>query len=147
VKLWSVEQMAYMETLFGHQDEALAIDALMRERCVTVGGRDRTVRMWKIAQESQLVFRAGSAKGEWAEGSVDVVRMLDEEHFISGSDAGSLSLWSLERKKPIFTIPQAHGLEEAAEGGNPRWITSICTVPYTDVFFSGKLLTTPWTMQ
>lgn len=94
VKLWSVEQLAYMETLFGHQDEVTSIDALMRERCVTVGSRDRTVRVWKIAQESQLVFRGGAStsakdgRRSWLEGSMDVVTMLDESHFVSGSDAG-----------------------------------------------------------
>lgn len=33
-----------------------ALDALGRECCVTAGGRDGTVRVWKIPEESQLVF-------------------------------------------------------------------------------------------
>lgn len=41
---------------FGHQDAVAALDALSRERCVTAGGRDGTVRVWKIPEESQLVF-------------------------------------------------------------------------------------------
>lgn len=41
---------------FGHQDAITALDSLSRERCVTAGGRDRSVRVWKIAEESQLVF-------------------------------------------------------------------------------------------
>ncbi|RKP12811.1 RNA, U3 small nucleolar interacting protein 2, isoform CRA_b [Piptocephalis cylindrospora] len=144
IKLWSVEQLAYMETLFGHQDEVTSIDALMRERCVTVGSRDRTVRMWKIAQESQLVFRGGSSSQSkeggrsWPEGSMDVVTMLDEGHFVSGSDAGTLSLWSMERKKPIFTLPLAHGVEGDEGKENPRWITSLRSIPYTDTFASGS---------
>lgn len=41
---------------FGHQDAITGLDCLSRERCVTAGGRDGSVRVWKIAEESQLVF-------------------------------------------------------------------------------------------
>ena len=43
---------------FGHEDEITGIDSLVRDRAVTSGGRDRSVRLWKIPEESQLVFRA-----------------------------------------------------------------------------------------
>ena len=45
---------------FGHQDKITAIDALSRERAVTSGGRDSSLRVWKIIEESQLVFNAHS---------------------------------------------------------------------------------------
>ncbi|KAF8060910.1 WD40-repeat-containing domain protein [Lyophyllum atratum] len=51
--------MGYVETLFGHQDHVLSLDSLRGEVCVSVGGRDKTVRYWKIVEESQLVFRGG----------------------------------------------------------------------------------------
>jgi hypothetical protein len=41
---------------FGHQEPIQAIDALMRERCVTAGGRDGSLRLWKIVEESHLMF-------------------------------------------------------------------------------------------
>ena len=41
---------------FGHQDSVSSIDCLSRERPVTAGMSDRTVRMWKVVEESQLVF-------------------------------------------------------------------------------------------
>lgn len=86
IKVWNVDENAYVETLwvtnqkkknlakhlhlasafdffitvtrrsFGHQDAITGLDSLSRERCVTAGGRDRSVRVWKIAEESQLVF-------------------------------------------------------------------------------------------
>lgn len=34
------------------------IDSLSRDRAVTCGGRDRTLRVWKVVEESQLVFNA-----------------------------------------------------------------------------------------
>ena len=45
---------------FGHQDKITAIDSLSRERAVTSGGRDASIRIWKIIEESQLVFNAHS---------------------------------------------------------------------------------------
>ena len=51
-----MDEMAYVETLFGHQDRITGVDAGIRERAVTSGGRDGTVRLWKIIEESQLVF-------------------------------------------------------------------------------------------
>lgn len=51
--------MGYVETLFGHQDHVLGLDALRGETCITVGGRDKTARYWKIVDETQLVFRGG----------------------------------------------------------------------------------------
>lgn len=85
-----------METLFGHQDQIADIDTLGRERCVTVGGRDRTARMWKIPEESQLVYRGGipskekdeNGKPFFAEGSLDCIAQVDETLFITGGDSG-----------------------------------------------------------
>ena len=41
---------------FGHQDAVTNIDCLSRERPVSAGANDRTVRVWKVVDESQLVF-------------------------------------------------------------------------------------------
>lgn len=127
VKIWSLDELAYVETLFGHQSPITSIDALSRERAITSGGRDSTVRIWKIAEESQLIFNGPV-------GSLDEVKLLDEEHFISGSDNGSLCLWSLMKKKPLCVIAEAHGSENAV----PRWITSLATLLNSDVFASGS---------
>ena len=165
IKLWSLNELAYVETLFGHQDEVVDIAALAQEKCVSVGARDRTARLWKVVEETQLVFRGGgggSGKADrggpsYAEGSIDRVALIDEETFVTGSDNGSLCLWVAHKKKPLFTIPLAHGLDpplppeeisaESNAGENltvvpppqqPRWITALATIPYADVVFSGS---------
>lgn len=166
IKSWSLDELAYIETLFGHQDEVVGITALAGERCVTVGARDRTARLWKIIDETQLVFRGGgegskkrkgTGDGEhFAEGSIDCVTMIDEEHFITGSDNGSISFWTINKKKPIFTVRMAHGKPDplsptqyTAESDistsvfpppppQPRPITALAAVPYSDTFFSGS---------
>lgn len=61
VKVFDLSTLSYIETLFGHQDQILSIDALRGELAVTAGGRDKTVRFWKVMEESQLVFRGGGA--------------------------------------------------------------------------------------
>ncbi|KAL0840976.1 hypothetical protein ABMA28_014762 [Loxostege sticticalis] len=127
VKIWSLDEMAYVETLFGHQTPIMSIDALSRERAITAGGRDTTVRIWKIVEESQLIFNGPV-------GSLDEVKLLDEEHFVSGSDNGSLCIWSVLKKKPLCTVTEAHG----AENDVPRWITSLATLLNSDVFASGS---------
>ncbi|KAI9818130.1 MAG: pre-rRNA processing protein [Pycnora praestabilis] len=163
IKLWSLDELAYIETLFGHQDEVVDIAALAQENCVSVGARDRTARLWKVVEETQLVFRGGggekkskskSTGDRYFEGSIDRVAMIDEELFVTGSDNGSLSLWALHKKKPVFTLPLAHGLdpplkpnEASAEQDpdprppcppQPRWITALATVPYSDLIISGS---------
>ncbi|KAG6819865.1 hypothetical protein H0H93_007850 [Arthromyces matolae] len=183
--------MGYVETLFGHQDHVLSLDSLRGETCVSVGARDKTIRFWKIVDETQLVFRGGGRsrirevldgglRGDdegddidedmdgsrtkqttknFIEGSLECVAMIDETTFISGGDSGyvnvlftkcpadleirSLCLWSTLKKKPIFIEPLAHGLNEVlseTEGliRTPRWITSVASLPYSDLFASGS---------
>lgn len=101
--------MGYVETLFGHQDHIVSIDSLRSETCVSAGARDKTVRFWKIVDETQLVFRGGSRSrvsdvlegnlraeddelpgttNKFVEGSLECVAMLDESTFVSGGDSG-----------------------------------------------------------
>ena len=174
IKTWSLDELAYVETLFGHQDEVVDVAALAREQCISVGARDRTARLWKVVDETQLVFRGGGGGAQerkkaqvlessseertssalYAEGSIDRVALVDEETFVTGSDNGALSLWNLHKKKPIFVVRAAHGLDPlmepkesfAEENPNqdvsgqpqPRWITALSTIPYSDLVLSGS---------
>ncbi|KAL7948947.1 WD40-repeat-containing domain protein [Trichoderma barbatum] len=164
VKVWSLDELAYIETLFGHQDEVLDIDALAQDRCVSVGARDRTARLWKVAEETQLVFRGGAVdkkpqpginpRSLLHEGSMDRIAMIDDELFVTGSDNGSIALWSVSKKKPVYIQPLAHGLDpplkpeaasaevkpdrKAVPAPPPRWITALKTIPYSDVILSGS---------
>ena len=180
VKVWSLDELAYVETLFGHQDEVVDVAAYPGiERCLSVGARDRTARVWKVVEETQLVFRGGGGGGggtskskphrkdglsgaegtesvkSYAEGSIDRVTLIENDLFVTGSDNGSLCLWSLQKKKPIFTYPLAHGLEEPMKPEEasaemqlgpdfklperqPRWITALASVPLADLVVSGS---------
>ncbi|XP_049440555.1 U3 small nucleolar RNA-interacting protein 2 isoform X1 [Epinephelus fuscoguttatus] len=130
VKVWNVDENAYVETLFGHQDAITGLDSLSRERCVTAGGRDRSVRVWKIAEESQLVFHGH-------EGSIDCIQLINEEHMITGADDGSVSLWSVNKKKPLSTVKQAHGCHGDAGLEQPHWVASVAALQNSDTVASG----------
>lgn len=95
-KVWTLDEMAFLETLFGHQDCVMAIDALFREKAVTAGGSDSTIRIWKVAEESQLIFNGT--------GNLDCVKLINEEHFISGGDAGYVYFCFIYREKNILLI-------------------------------------------
>jgi ribosomal RNA-processing protein 9 len=160
IKTWSLSSAghAYVETLFGHQDTISSLGAMAIDQCISVGARDRTARLWKVLDEAQLIFRGGSSKNSYQENNIDCVAPLPPDHFVTGSDSGAISLWSVHKKKPLFTIPLAHGLDPlppldelssevdpniAASNTRhmrrtPRWITALATVPGTDIVLSGS---------
>ncbi|KAI3647432.1 hypothetical protein MP228_007653 [Amoeboaphelidium protococcarum] len=188
VKVFNVTEKTYVETLFGHQDQVMDLDSIgSRERCISVGSRDKTVRLWKIVEESQLIFRASSHRitktlsedlvslncdevnklAVDETGSVDVLACLDEEYWVTGSDSGSLCLWNTQKKKPVFTLPHAHGRTIAVQNADgvssevqlnrdnalevseqlkqyayciskPNWISAVACARYSDLIISGS---------
>lgn len=68
--------------------------------------------------------------------SIDCVKLLNENNLISGGDGGNVCLWSGIKKKPIFTLPAAHGVDSVSETAN--WIISIASYLYTDMFATGS---------
>jgi ribosomal RNA-processing protein 9 len=92
----------------------------------------------------------------YAEGSIDCVANLDASLFVTASDNGALSLWSVQRKKPLFVQPLTHGRDpalrpeemsanhDAATSVKPgprlaRYVTAVATVPFADL-----ILTASW---
>lgn len=118
VRIFDLDAMTFVESLFGHQEAVLDLSALAADFAITAGGRDRTLRYWKVLDSSQLVFRAGvttqitkaleeedfeedteqQQQGKsrrpdrrHMEGSVDCVAMIDDHHFVSGGDSGCVT--------------------------------------------------------
>jgi ribosomal RNA-processing protein 9 len=61
----------------------------------------------------------------------------------ANADPRSISLWDTGKKKPIFTLPLAHGIDELTldqETKGARWITSLGHLRGTDLFASGELV-------
>lgn len=129
VKIWAAEQAAYFDTVFGHQDQVSGIAALQTaDKCITAGARDRTLRLWKIAEDSQLVFRQSESQGGSIDSVCTVSTSSDNHYFCSGSSSGSLSLWYSGKKKPIDTSASGHVSN----------VQSLYSPEVSDVVFSGS---------
>lgn len=98
----------------------------------------------QIPEESQLLFRAP------ATASLECCCFIDDKEFLTGSDDGSVELWSIMRKKPTHIIRNAHpvfrnnlnSLENNVEGKMlyEEQFTTSCKVflyvEFTSVLFS-----------
>jgi ribosomal RNA-processing protein 9 len=117
-----------LETLFGHQDGVTAVDCWTKEKPVSAS-MDRTWRLWKVVEESHLVFRGDK-------GSLDAIQLMTEDSFVTGGQDGALSLWKETQKKPVRTAHRAHG---GAEGpaGVANWISSLASVKMSNLVASG----------
>ncbi|KAG8875143.1 pre-rRNA processing protein [Tulasnella sp. 331] len=117
IKLYDLSPsiLGYVETLFGHQDHILSVDALRAEVAVSAGARDKTVRFWKVVEESQLVFRGGgrSKLREVLEGGIgldDAIHGDDEE---DGAEAsGARKSTAAAAKVPVKKLDFAEGSME-----------------------------------
>jgi len=129
LKVWNLNEMAFVENFFGHQDTITSIDTMTKERVTTSGGRDGSIRIWKIQEDSQLLFNGHG-------GSIDCVRLVNEDHFVSCGDDGTLSLWGCMKKKPLCIVTAAHGV--SAINNEPNWISAVATLQNTDLVASGS---------
>jgi ribosomal RNA-processing protein 9 len=110
---------------------------LAQERAVT-GGHDHTCRVWKVPEESQLIFRAHSP-------AIDAVRYVTGTQWLSGGADGSLALWSQMKKRPMSVVRGAHcrssseGAGAADAAGAPAgieaasWVQSVAVCRGTDL--------------
>lgn len=114
IKYWNMEDRAYIDTICGHESEVLTLDCLRKERVLTVG-RDRCMMLFKVLDQSRLVFRPPPT-------SLECCCFVNNDEFLSGSDDGSIGLWSALRKKPVYMVKNAHALlpanQNVAQNGN-----------------------------
>lgn len=101
---------------------------------MTGGGRDNTIRIWKIVEESQLVYN-----GHY-NGSIDAVKLINEENFLSAGEDGLLCTWNVNRKKPLVALAKPHGSTKSPDDTIelPRWLSSIAAWTNTDLVASGS---------
>nr|XP_023023363.1 U3 small nucleolar RNA-interacting protein 2 [Leptinotarsa decemlineata] len=125
--IWNLDEMTYIDTLLGHEYIITSIDTLYKDRLVSSGGRD--LRMWKIPEETQLIFNGHL-------GNIDNVRLVNEENFVSSSDDGQLCVWSMLRKKPLCVVENAHGID--LSNHQPYWVSALGALVNTDLLASGS---------
>lgn len=130
VKLWVIDDTpALLDTLYGHQDAVPFVDTISREQCISVGGRDGTVRLWSIAEETQLVYRPMQESG-----MQEMLAMMDENNWLTASSCigepdrqPCISLWARYKKKPLAVVPT----------NSP--ITSLTALRFSDLVLTGHV--------
>mmetsp|Transcript_20914 Transcript_20914/g.23377 ORF Transcript_20914/g.23377 Transcript_20914/m.23377 type:complete len:537 (+) Transcript_20914:116-1726(+) len=128
IRHYNLNEMMYIETLYGHQFGVMGVDCHLKERPVSVG-RDRTARVWKIAEDTHMIFRGGAKIA-----SADSVRMMKEDWFLTGHENGNLGLWMTEKKRAAISINQAHG----TVGNIGRGISAIGSLRGSDLAMTGS---------
>lgn len=132
IRRYDLNAMTYVETLYGHQSPVMAIDCANKNRPVSVA-RDRTVRVWKVEEDSHLVFRPGGDVS-----SAECVSAIQDGWFVTGHDDGRLALWREEKKRPVGqVIVAAHGYESVS-GGVPRGVMCCNALGMSDVLATGS---------
>ncbi|KAF3546975.1 hypothetical protein DY000_02001911 [Brassica cretica] len=142
VKAWNVEDKAFVQDSFGHQDEILAIDALRKERALTVG-RDRTMLLHKMPETSRTIYRAPAS-------SLESCCFISDTEYLSGSDNGTVALWGMLKKKPVFLLKNAHAVVADGTTTNENgdhdyvnssttnsWVSSVAVCRGSDLAASG----------
>ena len=100
LKLWEINQRGFMETFYGHKQIVNDLDILGENNMISVGEDKRPI-IWKIPEETQLIFKE-------KEYSMDCVKGINPTTFITGCQDGSLSLWNTSKTKPMKTLENTH---------------------------------------
>mmetsp|Transcript_16351 Transcript_16351/g.26872 ORF Transcript_16351/g.26872 Transcript_16351/m.26872 type:complete len:507 (-) Transcript_16351:1053-2573(-) len=129
IRRYDLNAMTYVETLYGHQSPIVAIDCANKNRPVSIA-RDRTVRVWKVEEDSHLVYRGGGDVG-----SAECITAIQDGWFVTGHDDGRLLLWKEEKKRPVGdVITAAHG----HQNGVARGVISCGALGLSDVLATGS---------
>ncbi|KAK8847644.1 hypothetical protein IAR55_005503 [Kwoniella newhampshirensis] len=139
---WKVEEEVQLVFRGGGKTRENQRGLMPEERKERLGGGWTEPEGGNVNVNELKMDRKGKGK-EFVEGSIDCVCMLDEQHFVSGGDSGSISLWHIGKKKPIFTQSFAHGLTDLVESSDisltgARWVTSLSALRGTNLFASGS---------
>uniref|UniRef100_A0AC35THA9 WD_REPEATS_REGION domain-containing protein n=1 Tax=Rhabditophanes sp. KR3021 TaxID=114890 RepID=A0AC35THA9_9BILA len=132
IRYWDTKQMGYVDIMYGHTSLVGKIDVLHRPRILTCGTRDQSVRIFKVGEDSQLLFNPHVEAM-----SVDTVCFVDANTFVSGAIDGSISIWNIAKKKPVLIQKNAHANGKFL-GNEGAWITAIAAVPYSNLLVSGS---------
>lgn len=133
IRRYDLNAMTYVETLYGHQSPIVGMDCANKNRPVSIA-RDRTVRVWKVEEDSHLVFRPGGDVG-----SAECVSTIQDGWFVTGHDDGRLALWREEKKRPVGDIIiAAHGYQGTGAGRVTRGVMCCNALGLSDVLATGS---------
>ena len=101
IRVYDMNEMGFAEPLYGHTEGINSIDTTNEDRCITVSD-DKTIRYWKLRTQSQLIFNNGHDE------SIDACCLITPGRFVTGSQDGSVALWSTAKKHPLHKQQDVH---------------------------------------
>lgn len=129
IRHYNLEEMLYIETLYGHQFGVTDIDCHRKEMPISVG-KDRTARAWKLTEDTHLIYRGGGKLP-----IADCVSVIKDDWFLTGHVDGQLCLWLMGKKRPVVCIDHSHGLSAAGHGNG---VVSASCLPGSDIAATGS---------
>ena len=99
VKIWQVEDEVLLDNFCDHEGTISTVD-IIDENPITCGGVDKTIRLWKVALNSQLVF----VHCEY----VDCVLYLNSDTFATGDCSGCVCVCGAQGRKSPYLDNQTH---------------------------------------
>ncbi|XP_027037908.1 U3 small nucleolar RNA-interacting protein 2-like [Pocillopora damicornis] len=115
----------------GHKGHVLCLAVTSDGKFLASGGRDKIIHIW----DPDSLQHVHTFKGH-----KDAVSGLAFRRGTHHSNS-SLSLWSVSKKKPLCTIPNAHSKPDGNSDDSipdESWITSIASLRSTDLLASGS---------
>merc|ERR1711879_1113565 len=102
----------------------LCLDCRCSKRPVT-GGFDQSCRLWKVSDESQLVFKTHSL-------ATDSCGIITDSQWLTGDQNGCVCLWTTAKKKPlsIASLVKNSTKQIGAGSNNKLPIRSYCRGPW-----------------
>lgn len=126
-----LQSLTALSTVFPLQDCVYSVDCWTKEKPLSTSS-DRTLRLWKVAEETHLVFRGHK-------GSIDSAQYLTDNSFVSAGQDGTLCLWKDGQKTPVRSVHAAHGSQSITGASGPaNWISSLASVKMSNVVASGS---------
>jgi len=122
MKVWNLRAMQYMDSHYGHTRDILAIDAYSKDRVISCG-MDRQCVFWKINEDQELLYGNPSH-------TIDTINVINNQFFVTGSSDNAIDLWSLNKKKPLFSLEGVHK--------GDSWVLSTANIRNSDLICSGS---------
>ncbi|CAJ0940890.1 unnamed protein product [Ranitomeya imitator] len=145
IYIWNAETCERLHKFQGHRGPVSGLSFQKGTYQLFSASHDRSVKVWNVAENAYIETLFGhqdcitgldSLSRE--RGSIDCIRLINEEHMVSGADDGSLALWNVSKKKPLARRRCAHGSHGEAGLEQPHWVSAVAAALNSDVVASGS---------
>ncbi|CZT99426.1 U3 small nucleolar RNA-interacting protein 2 [Plasmodium falciparum NF54] len=122
IKLWDLRFFdKCINTYLGHTNNILTMNSIDQNKLIT-SSSDYTLRVWNTKNDNHILFNINYE-------IIESCCTLNNRIFIAGTFSGHIYVFNSSYKKPICIQQNAH---------NSFSITSLISIPYTNIFISGS---------